>query len=285
MIADITSKASFYYKICISCLYAFSSIQYNYSFSCHKFQYIYNNQRTFMTNVKDESNINNNADDPILIKNLPSPLILGSASFTRKLILTEMGINHELLVRPIDEKNIGNRLKDKPSDLVLKLAIAKANHLLKEIDASISDNDFPLFHREEGWLVLTADQVVTHNGAILEKPTSINEAKEFVEGYAHSPPSTVGSCVITHFPSLIQVSGVDTSEIKFRSSISDCNMIERLVDDDAPVLKCAGGLMIEHPFVREHIDCINGTEDSVMGLSKDLVLRLLNEMKGKLKVV
>ena len=238
-----------------------------------------------MTSVKDESNINNNADDPILIKNLPSPLILGSASFTRKLILTEMGINHELLVRPIDEKNIGNRLKDKPSDLVLKLAIAKANHLLKEIDASISDNDFPLFHREEGWLVLTADQVVTHNGAILEKPTSINEAKEFVEGYAHSPPSTVGSCVITHFPSLIQVSGVDTSEIKFRSSISDCNMIERLVDDDAPVLKCAGGLMIEHPFVREHIDCINGTEDSVMGLSKDLVLRLLNEMKGKLKVV
>lgn len=285
MISDITSKTPFYYKLGISCLYVFSSIQYNHSFTYHKSHCIHNIQRTFMAGINEESNVNNIKYDPISSKNLPSPLILGSASFTRKLILKEMGIKYELLVRPIDEKGIGDRLKDEPSDLVLTLAIAKADHLLKEIGKNIPNDDFPLSDREEGWLVLTADQVVTHNGAILEKPTSINEAKEFVQGYAHSPPSTVGSCVITHFPSLTQVSGVDTAEIKFKSSIGDCNIIKRLVDDDAPVLKCAGGLMIEHPFVREHIECINGTEDSVMGLSKDLVLRLLDEMKGKLKSV
>ena len=40
--------------------------------------------------------------------------------------------------------------------------------------------------------------------------------------------------------------------------------------------------MVEHPLVKEHIDVIDGTEDSVMGLSKDLVLRLLGELKDRL---
>jgi septum formation protein len=41
--------------------------------------------------------------------------------------------------------------------------------------------------------------------------------------------------------------------------------------------------MVEHPLVREHVERIDGTEDSVMGLSKDLVLQLLQEMRVKLK--
>ena len=40
--------------------------------------------------------------------------------------------------------------------------------------------------------------------------------------------------------------------------------------------------MIEHPLVREHVVKIDGTEDSIMGLSKDLVERLLEELKEKL---
>ena len=40
--------------------------------------------------------------------------------------------------------------------------------------------------------------------------------------------------------------------------------------------------MIEHPLTRQHIDRIDGTEDSVMGLSKDLVTRLLGELRQKL---
>ena len=240
-----------------------------------------------MTNndINNDINNDNNIDinnDPIITMELPSPLILGSASFTRKLILKEMGINYEILVRPIDEKNIGDRVNDKPSDLVLKLAIAKADHLINEISREISFQEFPISNRREGWLVLTADQVVTHNNDILEKPESIDEAKDFVHRYAQSPPCTVGACVITHYPTMMRVSGVDTAEIKFQSTVADSNLIDRLVDDGAPVLKCAGGLMVEHPYVREHIECIDGTEDSVMGLSKDLVIRLLHEIKEKI---
>ena len=74
---------------------------------------------------------------------------------------------------------------------------------------------------DNGWIVLTGDQVVTHDGAILEKPLDIHQAKSFVSRYATSPPSTVGSVVLTHFPSGIQVSGVDSATIVFRPSVAD----------------------------------------------------------------
>jgi len=138
---------------------------------------------------------------------------------------------------------------------------------------------------QKEWIVLTADQVVTHSNSILEKPSDIKQAKEFVSKYAASPPSTVGSVILTHFPSKISVSGVDISTIHFKPSLGEeyGELIDRLLEDGAPVLSCAGGLMVEHPFVVEFIDRIDGTQDGVMGLSKDLVLRLLKELKEELE--
>ena len=68
--------------------------------------------------------------DPLVDAGLPSPLILGSGSFTRKLILKEMGVNYELVVRSIDEKGIGNREGD-PAVLVSTLAKAKGDYLVE----------------------------------------------------------------------------------------------------------------------------------------------------------
>jgi len=221
---------------------------------------------------------------------LPQPLILGSGSFTRKLILNEMGIPFHLVVRPIDERNIGDREKDNPRDLVLTLAKAKCNHLVHEITSgNISEKELPSHmttNNDNGWIVLTGDQVVTHDGSILEKPLDIQEAKTFVKKYANSPPSTVGSVVMTHIPSGIQVSGVDSATIHFKPSVAETvdgiDLVDRLLQENAPILSCAGGLMVEHPLVKQHLERIEGTEDSVMGLCKDLVLELLDEMREKL---
>ena len=80
---------------------------------------------------------------------------------------------------------------------------------------------------------------------------------------------------------MVQVSGYDSATIHFKSSING-ELVDMLLAEDAPILSCAGGLMIEHPLTKQHIDRIDGTEDSVMGLSKDLVERLLDELKDKL---
>lgn len=230
-----------------------------------------------------------NDGDPLSKRDLPSPLLLGSASFTRKLILSEMNIPYHKVVRPIDEKSLGDRTKGcSPSDLVLTLASAKMDHLVNEIRSGNCAEDMPASSTNygeggsgDGWVVLTADQVVTHRGNILEKPESVEEARHMVEGYAKEPCRTVGSCVLQHLPTGIRVSGVDTATIHFNPTIS-AELVDRLLEDDAPILSCAGGLMIEHPLVKEHLNRIDGTEDSVMGLSKDLVQRLLEELKEKL---
>jgi len=246
---------------------------------------------------------NNNTTDgtnPLARWGLPEPLLLGSASFTRKLILKEMGVPYSKFIRPIDEKALGDRSENAPPvELVLLLANAKMDRLVQEFSSSsgVIPNDLPERKKmqiddddddQKGWVVLTGDQVVTCGGNILEKPESIEEAKNFVTGYATSPPSTVGSCVLYHHPSGIRVSGVDTATIHFKSETlgvidAASTLIDSLVEQGEPVMSCAGGLMIEHPLVRNHVDHIDGTEDSVMGLSKDLVLRLLKELAEKLQ--
>jgi len=213
-----------------------------------------------------------------------------------------MDIPYILKVKSIDERGLGDRSEGSdPRKLVLTLASAKADALIKGLefvddngqdkdkninedknDLRVDQSIYPQ-HKQKGWIMLTADTVVTHNNCILEKPDDINQAIDFINRYGQSSPSTVLAVVLTHLPSGKQVSGVDIATIHFKSSVATCDLISRLVEEGAPVLSCAGGLMIENPLVREHIDRIEGTEDSVMGLSKDLVLRLLDEMSDLLK--
>lgn len=241
------------------------------------------------TNAASISTIttDNNAINPLTQLNLPSPLLLGSASFTRKLILRQMNIPIHPLVRPIDEKALGDRSEfANPKELVLEVASAKMDHLVKEIQNGNCVDDMPTTEGDgaptDEWILLTGDQVVLSQSTILEKPTSIEQAKQFVSGYATSPCSTVGSCILTHLPTGIRVAGVDTATIHFHSTMNGDTLVDALLAEGAPILSCAGGLMIEHPLVQQHIDRIDGTEDSVMGLSKELVMRLLVELKEKL---
>ena len=229
--------------------------------------------------------------------NLPFPIILGSASFTRKLILKELGLPFHIVVRPIDEKGIGNRTTDRPDELVLQLGLAKMKHLVQEIRAGQCHDELPTTnhrtnsHSWDDLIVLTADQVVTCHGQILEKPESVQQAKEFVALYPTHPPSTVGSCVLHHVATGLQVSGVDTATLYFQphhpalqqqpSSPDTTNIIDALLQDEQPVLSCAGALMVEHPLVQDCLVRMEGTVDSVMGLSKELVLRLLHELSDK----
>ena len=239
-------------------------------------------QTTMATTESTSKDIMN----PLSERGLPSPLLLGSASFTRKLILKEMGVPFSKLVRPIDEKALGDRSQDPPKELVLTLAKAKMDHLVSCLKSGDCDTDLPdssSSSDKKEWILLTGDQVVTCKGVILEKPESIEEARSFVSQYPTNPPSTVGSCVLYHYPSGIQVSGVDTATVHFKSTLPGDTLVDALVEQNEPVLSCAGGLMVEHPLVQEHIDHIDGTQDSVMGLSKDLVIRLLDELAEKLK--
>lgn len=54
------------------------------------------------------------------------------------------------------------------------------------------------------------------------------------------------------------------------------DVIETLIAE-GDVMKCAGGLMIEHPLVTPLIAKVIGTEDAIKGLPKQLTLQVLLE--------
>eukprot|EP00898_Chlorokybus_atmophyticus_P001343 jgi/Chlat1/2209/Chrsp17S00164 len=192
-------------------------------------------------------------------------LILGSASLTRRKILAEMGYAFDVKTAGIDEQAIR---RERPEDLVLALAHAKADAICTRDDLDPTANT----------LLITADQVVVHEGRILEKPTSAEEARRFIAGYARSPARTVGSVVVTNLGNGLRAEGIDTAEIYFHPIPDD--VIERLISEGS-VYSAAGGLMIEHPLVSPFVEAMVGEIDNVMGLSKHLLTRLLEKAMGK----
>lgn len=264
---------------------------YNYYYRNSFYNFDSKNTRK-MTSISDNNNQKHNDDhhldndNPLVNLGLPSPLILGSASFTRKLILNEMNIPYNIIIRPIDEDSIGNRTIDKPNDLVLKIATAKMKHLIQEIINGNCHTELPDYNNNvTEYVILTADQVVTCNNRILEKAQTIEEAVEFISLYGIDPCMTVGAIVLQHIPSLIQVSDIHIATVYFKSDISNnaSQLVQQLLDVNAPILSCSGALMIEHPLVQQYIDRIDGEIDSIMGLSKDNVLKLLHELKNKIR--
>ena len=128
-------------------------------------------------------------------------------------------------------------------------------------------------------VIITADQVVTHKGEILEKPVSPDAARRYIRSYGQAPCSTVGSVVLTHIASGKRVSGTDTTTIFLRHIPEP--VIDELIEE-GEVFYCAGGLMIEHPKVEPFIERVEGTIDSVMGLSETLLRRLLSDLLLKI---
>ncbi len=202
-----------------------------------------------------------------------SPLILGSKSSTRKTILEEMGWTQEsLIVRTadMDESAIGDR-SGGPEELVLLLGKEKASAILKNLNIDDSSRDDML--QGASWL-LTGDQVVFHDGRILEKPQDADEVRRNMISFSKSPVSTVGSAVLTHIWDGWQVSGVFRATVVFRPF--DEATIDAMCKEEE-VMWCCGGLVVEHNLVQPFISTIEGTMDSILGLSKEVVLRLFKQ--------
>nr|CAB3501505.1 unnamed protein product [Digitaria exilis] len=80
-------------------------------------------------------------------------LILGSSSSSRRLILSEMGYKFTLLSADIDEKAIR---KEKPEELVVALAHAKADAILEKMKSNGMMKE--IVDSQETTLMITADQ-------------------------------------------------------------------------------------------------------------------------------
>jgi len=199
----------------------------------------------------------------------PPRFVLGSKSASRRAILdaATAGVPFDVVVPDIDEKAIGDRARDQPLALVSQIALAKADALL----SSVTQDSHP------GAVLLTGDQVVTYEGAIREKPASVEEAREFIESYGRAPCGTVGAVCLHDLASGRRVLGVDVAQITYAPMPAE--VVDELVADEM-TMWCAGGLMVEHPASSAYLQTIEGGVDNVMGLSSRLVASLLAELRA-----
>nr|XP_011459549.1 PREDICTED: maf-like protein DDB_G0281937 isoform X3 [Fragaria vesca subsp. vesca] len=196
----------------------------------------------------------------------PFKLILGSSSIARRKILSDMGYEFTLMTADIDEKSIR---KDKPEELVMVLAQAKADAIISKIQSIHSKEK-----DAEPTIVIAADTVVVYEGVVREKPSSKEEARQFLKDYSGGHAATVGSVLVTNLKTGFSKGEWDRVEIYFHEIPDEA--IEKLIEEGT-VLKVAGGLIIEHPLILPFVKEVVGTTDSVMGLPKDITERLLKE--------
>ncbi|MFS7952141.1 putative nucleoside triphosphate pyrophosphatase Maf-like protein [Helianthus anomalus] len=239
----------------------------------------------------------------------PFRIILGSSSIARQKILAEMGYEFKIMSADIDEKAIRT---EKPEDLVMALAKAKADaivsklqtsddqekdakpsiliasdtggnvshlHKLLNVGSSSQANGNPKLHigedkDAEPTLLITCDQVVVYEGAIREKPSGEEEARQFIKSYSGKHAATLSSVFVTNLKTGFTKGDYDKVEIHFDEIPDD--VIDKLLEEGL-VLRVAGALIIEHPLIVPCVKDVKGTTDSVMGLPKALTEKLLKE--------
>ncbi|WZZ50727.1 hypothetical protein YC2023_050834 [Brassica napus] len=201
-----------------------------------------------------------------------------------------MGYQFTLMSADIDEKSIR---KEKPEELVLALAEAKAEAITQRIPDDVEDKPTLLVTCDQdckqlrllvGKVVhrslqtkdrLLENLVVVYEDAVREKPSSVEEAREYIRSYSKGRTATVSSVVVTNLKTGFRKGGVDRVEIYF-NEISE-EIIEKLIEEGM-VLRVAGALLIEHPLILPCVKEVVGTTDSVMGLPKPLTEKLLKEV-------
>ncbi|KAG8662687.1 hypothetical protein MANES_01G134300v8 [Manihot esculenta] len=193
-------------------------------------------------------------------------IILGSSSMARRQILAEMGYEFSIMTADIDEKSIR---KEKPEELVMALAHAKADAIITRLQS--------LGHLEENaraTLLITADTVVLYKGMIREKPTSKEEAWNFIKGYSGGHAAVIGSVLVSNLTTGTRKGAWETAEVYFHE-IPD-EVIDSLIEEEV-TFKVAGGLMLEHPLTSPFVEAVVGSTDTVMGLSTSLTEKLIAE--------
>ncbi|KAG8369609.1 hypothetical protein BUALT_Bualt14G0031500 [Buddleja alternifolia] len=188
-------------------------------------------------------------------KNQSFEIILGSSSMARREILAEMGYEFTIMTADVDEK-------EKPEDLVMALAEAKADAIMMRLkgSAELEEKLLPT-------LLITADTVVVYEGIIREKPSSKEEARQFIRDYSGGSAGVVGSVLVTNLVTGIRKGGWESAEVYFLDVPDE--VVDSLIEDGI-ILNVAGGLMLEHLLTLPLID----TVVSSLSLSHKIIIAI-----------
>lgn len=184
-------------------------------------------------------------------------IILGSSSAARQQILKDLGYEFAVINPEIDELVIRD---SDPKELVLKLAHAKADDIVKKAG--------------DGALVITGDSVTVVNGIIREKPENKEEAYAWIKEISDGVPQVqISSVVVTNTTTGERLARVDEASVIFNPISRD--EVKDFVESGA-VFNHAGAYAIQKEPFSSHIKEIKGELETIIGLPKSLTKDLLN---------
>ncbi|CAM9388988.1 unnamed protein product, partial [Chrysoparadoxa australica] len=186
------------------------------------------------------------------------PLVLGTRSSHRRMVMDKLGWEHSCASADIDEKAIRH---EDTLKMVVAIAEAKAAALMDQAPKPS--------------ILITADQVCEFEGKVREKPEGIEEAREFLSSYSNNHVFTVSGMVVTNTETGKKASGTHTASVCWGEIESDA--IERVITRGV-VMSCAGGFAIEDPDLKTLVMSVEGGVDSVYGLPIDLMIKLIKEV-------
>ncbi len=184
-------------------------------------------------------------------------IILASQSPRRQMLLTQMGLQFRVAVRPINEDFPGSY---SPEQVVQHLAFSKSTQFEAEL-------------KKDGVVVITADTIVVHRGQIVNKPSDQEDAFQMLTSLSGSTHEVyTGVCIrrkgwkrVFTDRSLVTFMPLEPDEINY--------YIEKY-----PPYDKAGGYGIQDWIGCVGIESIQGSYHNVMGLPVHRVYAVLKEM-------
>lgn len=177
----------------------------------------------------------------------------------RQQVLKDLGYDFTIIKPEIDEFAIRDA---DPYKLVLKLAHAKANDVLKKV--------------KEDALVITSDTITLVNGEIREKPENKEQAYQWLAELSQGTAQTqITSVVVTN-----------TATGERREGVAEASAIFNPIPDEAvkefvesgTAFNHAGAYAIQKEPFSSHIKEVKGEMETIIGLPKILAEKFLKEL-------
>lgn len=193
------------------------------------------------------------------------PLILASSSPRRKKLLEMLGLDFRVIHPNIDEDEIGGDIYDY-SLLVTEVAKAKANAVAKKIN--------------EEAIVIGADTIVVHDGKILTKPSTPEEAKAMLLHLSNHTHIVFTGIALVHTPYLLFKTCFRRTEVSFRHLCQE--EIDTYIQSGSPMDK-AGAYGIQDDFGAVFVRHINGCFYNVIGFPLECFYTTLSKFINEIE--
>ena len=191
---------------------------------------------------------------------LNKKIILASASPRRRELLTQAGYEFEIQVSHKEEIYIS----ETPDEIVKELALLKAKDIAEQNDA-------------KNLLVIGADTVVAHKGAILGKPKSKEDAFEMIKGFQGDKHQVYTGVAILDYDA-------DGKETVVNHAVKTDVYVNPMTDEEIwsyiesdNVMDKAGSYGIQSGFA-VYIEKIEGDYFNVVGLPISYIYEQLKQM-------